>query len=180
MKKNLHFPLPRDEVKSVEEAIRKIRYLQTEHLYVFKNGKQIRRFAGETSYVNIPYQYLFELKDAVVIHNHPNDSTFSLEDVQTAVDQDIMKLYVATKTHYYTIKRPQRGWGFDFFDSEVQDQLKFCQVHARQLAEKHIAQFEIKNEDRDAIILHYIWVFFFDLLNIEYAKKEYTNNPIRR
>ncbi len=178
MKENLHFPLPRDEVKSVEEAIKKIRYAEIEYLYVFKNGKQFRRYKGEESFVNIPVQFLFELKDAIVVHNHPLGSTFSLADVETAIHQNLKELIVVTEQNIYTIKRPKHTWGIEFENTEISELLKSCENLSRSMVEKLIAQSEIKSEDREAIILHYIWVFFFNLFNIEYAKKEHPKNPI--
>ena len=82
MQEKFHYPLPRDGVKSIQQAIRKVRFEKNEHLYVFKNGSQILRFAGHQNQINIPPEYLFQLKDTEVVHNHTSNSSFSFEDIK--------------------------------------------------------------------------------------------------
>ncbi|MEX2513514.1 MAG: hypothetical protein WD398_11455 [Cyclobacteriaceae bacterium] len=178
MEDKYHYPLPRDEVKSIRQAIQKIRFEKEEYLYVFKNGKQFRRYRGEKSYVNIPLEYLFELKDTSLVHNHPSDTTFSLDDVQSAVKYNVRELLVVTKQYVYSIKRPENGWGINFDDKSRQQDLDSCEKIAREMVEKYAARFQIKNEEVEVFFLHFVWVFFFNMFNIEYAKKEHPENSI--
>ncbi|WP_200976488.1 hypothetical protein [Echinicola sp. 20G] len=173
MHDKFHYPLPRDEVKSIQQAISKVRFKKTEHLYIFRKSKQIRRYKGEYNQIHIPDEYLFELKDSKVIHNHPNGSTFSFEDVKATVNFDIAELIVVTTQSIYTLIRPKNGWNINFEDGSTSDTLDTCEKQAREMVEKLTAQFQIRNEEKDPIILHYIWVLFFNICNIEYVKKEH-------
>ncbi|KEO75929.1 hypothetical protein [Anditalea andensis] len=173
-----HYPLPRDEVKSVREAIQKIRYENIEHLYVFKNGKQFRRYIGEESYVNLPLEYLFELKDTDVVHNHPTGNTFSIDDVYSAVNYNLKGLIVVTTQFIYSIKRPETGWDINFEDEFIQYIMNSCEKNAREMVEKHVTQFQIIHEEKEILFLHFLWVFFFNMFNIEYAKKEHPKYSI--
>lgn len=172
MEDKYHYPLPRDEVKSIREALQKIRFENVEYLYVFKNGKQIRKYMGEKSYVNIPLESLFELNDTSVVHNHPSGTPFSLDDIQSAVNYNLKELYVATKHFIYSIKRPAKGWEINFKDVSIQQDFDSCEKNAREMVEKYSAQFQIKNDEKEILFLHFVWVFFFNMFNIEYAKKE--------
>ena len=178
MENKFHYPLPRDEVKSIPQAIQKIRFEKFEHLYVFKNGRQFRRYIGEESYVNMQLEFLFELQDACVVHNHPSGTTFSFDDVISAVNYNLRELFVVTHQYIYSIKRPEKGWNINFTDESVQQDLDSCEKNAREIIEKNVAQFQIKHEEKDILFLHFIWVFFFNMFNIEYAKKEHPRNSI--
>ena len=43
---------------------------------------------------------------------------------------------------------------------------------AEEMANKLVSQHEIRSSEKDATIIHYIWVLFFHGTNIRYAKKE--------
>lgn len=172
MKEEYHHPLPRDDAKTPDQAIRKIRYADREHLYVFKNGKQIRRFVGERDRVTLPDQYLFELRDAIVVHNHPFGTSFSLEDIEMTIAHNIRKFIVVTEGFTYTVIRPHDGWP-DTFDQEyIHNRFEICKSLAQEMSDKLISQNEISLYEKDATIIHYIWVLFFHNTNISYAKKE--------
>lgn len=178
IKEEYHYPVPRDDVKSIQQAIQKIRFEKKEHLYVFKKGMQVRRFVGEKSYVNIPIEYLFELKDSTVVHNHPSNTTFSIDDVQSAVKYDVFQLYVVTNYFFYSIKRPEKGWGFDFEEKSTLQTLNSCEKNSRETIEKLSAQFHINHEEKEYLFLHYFWVFFFNMFNIEYERREIKQNSV--
>ena len=57
-----------------------------EHLYFYKNGKQIARFEGESDYVNPSEQQLIRMKDCEVLHNHLEGSSFSVQDIAASLE----------------------------------------------------------------------------------------------
>jgi hypothetical protein len=164
-----HPPLPRDEANTIEKAINKIQHEKVEHLYIFKNGKQLRRFIGETNQVIPQTKYLLELKDATVIHNHPQGTSFSLEDFQAILEFNAQKLILITPNYCFTVERPSSNWPITFDDSFF-ELFNSCRLMAEGLLSKEIAKNEISNFDADVEKMHYIWSSFFTFLGIKYEK----------
>jgi hypothetical protein len=74
-----------------------------EHLVALdKNGKAIIVAQGDKHNVSIPeeQQPLFEAEAKVVVHNHPNDATLSLEDMMVATVSGV-QVWAVTKTGDY-------------------------------------------------------------------------------
>jgi hypothetical protein len=173
MKEKYHFPVPRDEVRSVIDAINKLRYQVKEHLYVMKDGRQIRKFIGEVNYINIPPQYLFELKDTQLIHNHPSNNTFSIEDIRMAIFHNVKEMYVVTKDFIYSVKRPDE-WPINMEDKVTNMVFNKSRSIANEVVDKMVSQFEIGVNDKEAVIFHYIWVFFFNYYKIDYERENHS------
>jgi len=173
MKERFHYPLPRDEVKSIRQAIQKIRFAKEEYLYVFKGGKQILRFIGDESQVNIPEQYLFQLPDTVVVHNHPNNVSFSFEDIDMALFHNISKLIVSTPDFIYEVHRSGKSWDINFEKTETLNFFYACQSIARAELEKLIAQNQMTPKELELKLFHYIWLFFFNKFSIQYVQKKH-------
>jgi hypothetical protein len=166
---NTHPPLPRDEANTIKKAISKIQFEKVEHLYIFKNGKQLRRFIGETNRVVPETKYLLELKDATVIHNHPQGTSFSLEDFQAILKFNAQKLILVTPNYCFIVERPASNWPISF-DNSFFELFNSCTLLAEDLLFKEISKNEISNFDADVEKMHYIWSSFFTFLGIKYEK----------
>jgi hypothetical protein len=175
MKETSNSPLPRDNVKTVEQAIEKIRFEKTEILYVFKNDKQILRFQGTHNQINIPTDYLFHLNGSIVIHNHPANTSFSFEDVEMAIFHRISKLIVSTPDFIYEIKNNGRPLPIDFGDSNTLKIFHSCEKIARSELEKLLSQNQISNTEVELKLFHYIWILFFATFDIQYGQKRHPN-----
>lgn len=95
----------------VENAIRGQDY---ETMAAFDNkGKKIFEWTNnEPSSVAPPNGWAKYFKDnggAVITHNHPSSSSFSLQDLMTAASNDIPELRIASEKFNYSIKAPE-GW----------------------------------------------------------------------
>ncbi len=133
-----HPLLLKDDADTPEEAIRKIRYYTHEHLYLFKNGKQIGRFRGETDRVTIETKHFDLLEDATLVHNHPRGYPPSREDVEGAIRYNSKELIVVTETYIYIIPRPKNGWNIDFDDPRVEEWYAACENLARSAMDRKI------------------------------------------
>lgn len=169
-----HKPSPNDGIKTPEAAIRKIRYSSFENLYVFKNGKQIRRFIGETNRITIVNTYLLEMKDAIIVHNHPQGASFSKEDVQAICLYDAQELILVTQDFVHNVVRPKQGWDIDFFNETTQQRWEESVALAEDSVMKAIGRNEISLYEKDVEIIHYIWTSFFLLSDVKYARKKIT------
>jgi len=169
MSKN-HPPLPHDEAKTIEQAIQKIRFDKVENIYIFKNGKQIRRFKGDSNKVSIDENHLFELENSSIIHNHPSGSSFSIEDVKAITKFKAKELILVTHNHIYTLKRPPLGWNINFDNENIINNINTYYNLASDEMDKMISKNEISPLERDKEIFHYIWSLFFQQYEIDYKK----------
>lgn len=77
-------------------------------------------------------------KNAIITHNHPRGlgkkgvaaigSSFSQQDILTAIKNDAREIRAVTPTYTFSMKRPKGGWGLtpkEFLDS-------FAKVHYKQ------------------------------------------------
>ncbi len=167
-----HYPLPIDEAKTIEQAIQKTRYDSMENLYVFKNGKQKRRFKGDINSVSLSNQYAFELKDSTLVHNHPSGSSFSIQDIQIVIQFNVKEIYLVTSKYLYYVRRPLSGWKINFNDKAIEDQLNAFQGLALQLIENEIVKNQISVYEKDIEFFHYLWIIFFNVYEIDYQKRK--------
>lgn len=165
-----HPPLTRDDAKTIDQAIQKIIFDDIENLYFFKNYRQVRRFKGTTKSVTPEVIYLFEMKDAVIVHNHPQGTSLSKEDLEAIVQYDAKELIVVTSNHTFTVTRPTNGWNISF-DENFKEIFSICSTLADNLLDKEIAKNEFSLFDKETEKLHYIWASLFKFYDIQYKKK---------
>lgn len=165
-------PLPKDNATTIELAIQKIRFDSIENLYLFKNGKQIRRFRGDTNRVTLSNKYLFELNDSTLVHNHPSGSSFSIQDIQIVIECNAKEIYLCTHNYLYHLIRPENGWNINFSSDLIENQINSLQVLALQLIENEIVKNQMSIFEKDSEIFHYIWTLFFNYHEISYQRKK--------
>jgi hypothetical protein len=165
-----NFPAPRDAANTIEKAINNIRFAKIEYIYIFKNGKQIRRFIGTEKQVSIDEKYLFEIENNVIIHNHPSGSSFSVEDLKTIIKYNTKSLILVTNEFLFTVNRPENGWSIDFNYIKTNKILNSCYTTAINMFDKLISKNEITNFEKEKDLFHYIWLLFFQLYEIVYKK----------
>ncbi|UBM57206.1 hypothetical protein LAG90_10275 [Marinilongibacter aquaticus] len=169
---NYHSPLPRDNATTVEKAINKIRLDTIENLYVFRNGKQVARYRGDSKNISPdPANFICQNNDTWV-HNHPTGNSFSEADIENMVSHNVKEFYLATEYALYRVKRPGNTWPFDPRNSEVNDVLKSCEIIAEESFGKSIQQNELSRDEANALKMHYIWSLFFDFYGIQYTQKQ--------
>jgi hypothetical protein len=110
----IHPKLSNDGLSQAEVKKKLLTEDKIEHLYFFKNGKQIARFEGESNYVNPAENQLIKMKDCEVLHNHLEGTSFSVEDVVAIISYDAQSLEVVSDGYVYSVFRPKKGWGFEF------------------------------------------------------------------
>ena len=168
-----HLPLPRDQASSVKKAIHKIRNATVEHLYFFKNGKQIRRFKGEYNNVRISDKYLYEINNSSIVHNHPQGSSFSIEDVVGLIKYNAAECLLVTETYIYQLTRPKLGWDIDVESAEFMEKYNACKAIADAELNKLVSSNNLTQAEKEIEIIHYIWLLFFTQLNnISYVRKK--------
>lgn len=167
---NFHEPQPPDSINTIEKAIQKLRYEKIEHLYIFKNGKQKRHFIGTEKEVIVESKYLIDVKDAVIVHNHPQGTSFSPEDFAALVNYDGEKLILVTLKYTYTVTR-NRKWNI-ILDEQFDEIFNACSILAENLIDKEIAKNATNNFEKELEKMHYIWITIFDYYGISYKKNK--------
>lgn len=157
----------------MKDIIEKLRYEKVEHLYVIVDGKVIYHEIGFESNVEIDNSLLETQKDVVIIHNHPNRSSFSEADIENILKFNVRKMILVTYDYIYSIERNGINWNLDF------NKLKILIQRSDNWANLEIENLLIKNsiEYNDANVekSHYIWVSIFTLLEIKYGRQRFEN-----
>lgn len=75
-----------------------------------KTGSALFSAVGNDHSVGIPKNVWGKAKDAVVTHNHPNNSSFSLEDMLLANKLNVSSIRAVGDGYTYELLRPAAGW----------------------------------------------------------------------
>jgi hypothetical protein len=103
------------ENKNYHESRKKfeneIKDLEHERAYVLgeKGGVMVRQI-GDSNSVGFSEREMEMMKDRVLIHNHPNGSLLSLEDVDMAYKANVREIRAVTSHVTYSLPRPEGGW----------------------------------------------------------------------
>ena len=93
---------------NLHKAEDKIRNEQYEHLLLIDSKGNVSREAGDnnTSQVNVPEEMIRMSVDGVMTHNHPRGTTFSWQDVQTALTIGLKEIRATTANNgTYVLRR---------------------------------------------------------------------------
>lgn len=170
---NTHIRLPKDNVKNPEEAIAKIRFDTRENIYFFKHGKQVLRYRGEVNQISIVNSDLAGIDDCILVHNHPQGTSFSESDIENAIRYNVKEFILATHEYVYYLKKPTSGWNIEWNNELTKAQMEESRTLAENLINKMIAQNEMPIYDADIEIIHYIWASFFRFNDVSYTRKRY-------
>jgi len=176
----LSLKLPNDRLteQQVREKLRKER--NVEHLYIYKNGRQLARFEGYKAHtaVNVPAEWLVRMKDATVYHNHLGSTSFSFEDIELIVANDAKEFVVCSPKFDYIVRRPVGGWDFQLavtnnmivLDQDSAEIFEESQSLATQLFNTTVAQGHLRNSEWGDMRMHFIWSAFFGIKEIHYKQ----------
>lgn len=172
---DIHSPLPRDNVRTPQQAIEKLRDAEIEYVYAFKSGKQVLKVKGDEKKVSVENKHLFRMKDAIVVHNHPQGTSFSIDDIITIIRSDVKEGILVTRQFIYHVYRPSDRWDIDVDSEEFLKQLEVYSGIVDNELEKAVERKEIRREEKEIERIHYIWMFFFRELNgVRYVRKKIT------
>ena len=172
-KLNIHQSVKSDD-KNEQEAMDFIRKKDKEWVYIFdKSGKQTARYEGEEGYVNPPEaQLLSKLNNATVVHNHPLDESFSLQDIKAITRYNAKKLIVVSPKYTYIVERNGNYWGFDL---DSQTDIAFFEeitTMSEQYLHEKMQEREISYTDKINSLNHDVWKWFFKEKGVFYERKE--------
>jgi hypothetical protein len=165
------FPLKTDG-KTLAEA-EKFLSNQTdkEYLYIFDTkGLQLAKIKGVYDQTQIPLKYLPLLPDAIITHNHPQGSSFSLEDVENAVAHNAKEIRVVTSKFVYSLKREDERWDIDLGNIETQELYNACVNMTINDLKEEIRTRKVTIEEAENKHAHLVWLFFFATFNVSYRK----------
>jgi len=166
-------PLPAD-VKTPNEALQKIRVAQEEYLYVFGKGRP-KKFQGTYNQVHVDPKWALDFENAKICHNHPNGTSFSIEDIIGLIKFNVKECHLATANYTYFVYRPGSKWGIDIENKMFENQINICLEYAETTLDRLVVQREITLYEKEVEKFHYLWLFFFTQLNnVKYGRKKVT------
>ena len=90
-----------------EEAIYKLKH--EEGAVYGLNGKQVFWKKGEKSQINFTTAEARQFTGRIFTHNHPNGATFSVDDLQTAMDWKMEEVRAVAREGFYSMKFKKYG-----------------------------------------------------------------------
>lgn len=141
---------------------------KVEHIYLIKNGKALAWFQGSKDSVTISKDEMLRFGDGLVLHNHPNGTSFSLHDIQETIRYNVREIRLFTLHNTFILKRPRKGWGISFQDQEVaRSYNEICQS-VDELLEQLYSNGKMTLREIEAIVNHLVWERFFNKFGIDY------------
>jgi hypothetical protein len=99
------------KIRGIESSIRN---LDVEHSYVLDSkGNIVEHNIGGNTEVMSAHQdpEFFASKGITMTHNHPEDKSFSANDVSFGVRTNANEIRATSKEHTYSLKPGKKGWG---------------------------------------------------------------------
>ena len=113
------------------------------------------------------------MKDSIIVHNHPQGCSFSIEDIIGLVKYNAIESYLVTEKYVYHLTRPKEGWRIDVESEEFIEKYNACKIIAEGELNKLISSNNLTHNEKEIEIIHYIWLLFFTQLNnISYVRKK--------
>jgi hypothetical protein len=84
----------------------------TERLYAFNQDGSLAftESQHEAAGVGLDISQLGQLKDKVILHNHPSGHAFSLADIETTREYNAFEMRATGKYGTFILRRPKGGW----------------------------------------------------------------------
>lgn len=106
-------------------------------------------------------------KGAVLTHNHPVETSLSLQDVRLAVRTDLSEIRAVTETYVYSIKPGTQGWPAD---KDLVDVYTLTEMQVYQEFWEAIRQQRMTKSEASALHHHTIWERAAPLLDMIYRR----------
>ena len=102
-----------------------------------KNGNRIMQKRGKHDEVSFTSKEFAKFKDCIVIHNHPNGSCFSIDDIATFVKSNACEMRVCTGKKTYSIKAPV-NWKTDIKSYSAKQLQKIYYEYDYDISKKYL------------------------------------------
>ena len=175
-------PEPQTLAERVRQAEDRIRQQTFETAYAYNGqGVEVLRKDGQVDSITFTPVELSRLKDAVMVHNHPGGllypstdlrhvgQSFSLDDIEFAVTNDLAEIRVVTPVLRFSLRRPVEGWP-DLVDLHEAYRLASNVVTAQSLM--GITRGTITVEGAEARHFDALWTRVAQRLGLSYTREE--------
>lgn len=172
------------KIEDVEEKIRQNKAYETAVVFDL-DGNIVIDKRGQQYSVSFTKEECNKMKDCIVTHNHPRGwgfkeneigrmgNSFSFEDIQLAVSNDLLEIRAVTPLYTFVLERPKEGWGILVSDLKSLYIRTKKEVDGIMLA--YLDKFEYANTQvnrANAIAFHFINRKLASKLGWKYSKKK--------
>lgn len=141
---------------------------RVEHIYLIKNNKALAWFQGTKDSVTISKDEMLRFGDGLVLHNHPNGTSFSLHDIQESIRYNVKEIRLFTPDNTFILKRPRKGWGISFQDQKVIASYNEICHGVEELLEQFYSSGKMTLKETESLMNHLVWERFFYKFGIDY------------
>lgn len=162
--------------KTTEKIIRdfeaKIKARKTEKAYVFDaNGNILLEKGGTKNKVSFTNEEVKQFKGAILTHNHPGASSFSMQDIQTAC-MNFVKEIRATGTFRTYVMRMKDGSNLypDLWKDKIRNAYMLHNAEVRRDFMSRINKGKLSIQDAELLHFHEVWTRTAkDILGLDYS-----------
>lgn len=141
---------------------------EVEHIYLIKHNKAIAWFEGNKYCVIVPDEQLLRFKDGLVLHNHPNSTSFSFDDINGVVANNVKEMRLFSPKYTFVVKRPNQGWTISFHNPDVIETYNEIVRQVEEGLEQAFSRGKMTSKEKEEMINHLVWQRFFDKFDIYY------------
>lgn len=129
-----------------------------ESAYIFTpEGTQVLHRQGQATSVEFTHQELRHFARNVVTHYHPEERSFSAEDVHRAVDERVAEMRAVTLRYTYSLRPPESGWKGNWADNFASKYRSTLQDASNDLS-RQVDEHKLSSQDANDAVLHHVWM----------------------
>jgi NAD+--asparagine ADP-ribosyltransferase len=168
--------LPEEKTGTTETIIRdfeaKIKARKTEKAYLFDTaGNVLLEKGGTKNQVSFTNEEVKQFKGAILTHNHPGASSFSMQDIRTACMNELMEIR-ATGTYRTYVMKTKDGSNLkpDLWKYKIKDAYEIHNTDVRRDFMSRIDKGELSIKDAELLHGHEVWTRTAkDILDLKYS-----------
>ena len=142
------------KLSEFEEAIYKLKH--EEGALYSTNGKQIFWKKGEKNYIDLTDDEVEQFPGRIFTHNHPNGATFSVADLQTAMNFNLKEIRAVAKEGFYSMKLKKYGLSERRIESRmnIAEKRILRKIKSNNYVNNYFATYSVLNDQQKRI---YYW-----------------------
>lgn len=165
-------------VKPIEYILRedeaKIAGKKVEHCFCYdKEGKTIFSKTGTKSAISFTEEEVNNIiKDGATYftHNHPGDTSFSLDDIRMACKFKLEQMRARGPQHLHILNAPEGGWDMDYFQKTISPIYATTNDKVYKETLNKLAYKEITLDEANYTHFHKVWTAVAEELGLIYKR----------
>jgi len=160
--------------ETIKETEAKLITRKTEKAVVFADdGTIVFEKAGGKSSVSFTLDELRLFENNILTHNHPNGSSFSMDDVALATTWNLKGIRACGSQHRYYLNRPASGWLREMWEKKIKPLAEKINNDVFQRFSELINKGKLTPEEANYRHWHEVWGRVAKEVGLDYGREEW-------